>query len=130
MAYRARRVHDCGSASVSYPIQAHVRRNPQCNWPCMLRHRYLYLLQDVDSANLRIAIGGAYAATTNDAHIHRRTGAAGYRHRLPAAIRLDAMKLTLTLQTDEAIALRRFANETGGGLDAAAQLAIRGGPAL
>lgn len=35
------------------------------------------------------------------------------------------MKLTLTLQTDEAIALRRLANELGGDLDAAAQIALR-----
>ena len=35
------------------------------------------------------------------------------------------MKITLTLSTMERIALRRFANETGEDLDAAAQLAIR-----
>lgn len=35
------------------------------------------------------------------------------------------MKITLTLATDEAIALRRFANETGEELEDAAQLAIR-----
>ncbi|MCL4745126.1 MAG: hypothetical protein KJZ83_06890 [Burkholderiaceae bacterium] len=35
------------------------------------------------------------------------------------------MKLTLTLSTDESLALRRFANETGEELDEAAQLAIR-----
>lgn len=35
------------------------------------------------------------------------------------------MKITIELATDEAIALRRFANETGEELDAAAHLAIR-----
>lgn len=35
------------------------------------------------------------------------------------------MKLTLTLQTDEAIALRRLANELGGDLDIVAQIALR-----
>lgn len=35
------------------------------------------------------------------------------------------MKITIDLATDEAVALRRFANETGEDLDAAAQLAVR-----
>ena len=35
------------------------------------------------------------------------------------------MKLTITLQTDEAIALRRLANTDGADLTAAAQAAIR-----
>lgn len=35
------------------------------------------------------------------------------------------MKITVDLATDESLALRRFANETGEELDAAAQLAIR-----
>lgn len=35
------------------------------------------------------------------------------------------MKITLDLAPDESIALRRFANETGEELDAAARLAIR-----
>lgn len=35
------------------------------------------------------------------------------------------MKITLDLATDESIALRRFANETGEDLKDAAQLAIR-----
>ncbi len=35
------------------------------------------------------------------------------------------MKITLDLTTDERIALRRFANETGEELDAAAHIAIR-----
>lgn len=35
------------------------------------------------------------------------------------------MRITLTLSTDERIALRRFANETGEELDAAAGIAIR-----
>lgn len=35
------------------------------------------------------------------------------------------MKLTLTLSTDERVALRRFANETGEELDAAAHIGLR-----
>lgn len=35
------------------------------------------------------------------------------------------MKLTLSLSTDEAIALRRFASETGEELDAAAHIGLR-----
>lgn len=35
------------------------------------------------------------------------------------------MKITLDLATDESIALRRFASETGEDLDAAAHMAIR-----
>ena len=35
------------------------------------------------------------------------------------------MKITLDLTTDERIALRRFANETGEELDAAAHVALR-----
>lgn len=35
------------------------------------------------------------------------------------------MRITLTLATDESIALRRFANETGEELDAAAHIGLR-----
>lgn len=35
------------------------------------------------------------------------------------------MRITLTLSTDERLALRRFANETGEDLDAAAGIALR-----
>lgn len=35
------------------------------------------------------------------------------------------MKIALNLAADESLALRRFANETGEGLDAAAHLAVR-----
>lgn len=35
------------------------------------------------------------------------------------------MKITLDLATDESIALRRFANETGEKLDAAAHIGLR-----
>lgn len=35
------------------------------------------------------------------------------------------MKITLDLATDESIALRRFANETGEELDAAAHIGLR-----
>jgi len=35
------------------------------------------------------------------------------------------MKIALDLATDESLALRRFANETGGDLEAAAHLAVR-----
>jgi len=35
------------------------------------------------------------------------------------------MKITLDLATDESLALRQFANETGEDLDAAAQIAVR-----
>jgi len=35
------------------------------------------------------------------------------------------MKIALTLATEESIALRRFANETGENLDDAARLALR-----
>ena len=35
------------------------------------------------------------------------------------------MKITLTLSTDESLALRRFANETGEDMDAAAGIALR-----
>lgn len=35
------------------------------------------------------------------------------------------MKITLDLATDESLALRRFANETGEDLDAAAHIGLR-----